>query len=1246
MSVVGQRVGRYEVTSLLGKGGMGVVYKALDTDSGLPVALKSLPSADAASLLRFKQEFRALSDLSHPHLAVLYELVAVETGWWLAMEFVDGVDLLSHILGPRARRSPASGSEDEETRQESAVTLAEGPISRPRPGASVVIQPDQLARLRPAFGQLAQALHALHNHDTLHRDVKPSNVMVDSTGRTVLLDFGLVTAISESGTPQQGTEVAGTVPYMAPEQALGRALTPAADWYAVGVMLYEVLTGHLPFTGSRTDVLRQKIEGRLAPLRDTHPWLPEDVRSLCDTLLQAAPEDRPWGREILARLGMRDPEDDSAGEEMLVGREPQLAALQQALERVVQGGTVTAFVRGRSGAGKSQLLRHFVAGVRGIPDAVVLSGRCYEDESVPYKALDSLIDALARFIKGLPEPEREALAPADAATLSRVFPVLRQFADWSATPHQDTQVPDPQELRRRAFRALRELLRRIGSRRLLVLHVDDLQWGDADSAALISDLLRPPDAPVALFLCAYRSEYESNSVCLKALTRDYAAMPDRAAVVVDVGPLDASHALDLARALLPGQMPDRDAHAERIVRESGGVPFFVHELARHTAADATAASRAPAEDLDGLIRRRVDRLPAATREVLELVSVCGHPITRHALAAAAGLADRGVLRQLRTTHLVRTTGVGDDDWVEPYHDRIREAVAGGLDAGTIRSLHHRLAVSLEDAGVFDPEMLAVHFEHGGRPERAGTYYAQAADAAADALAFERASHLYDRALHLHPGTPDDAQRLRVRWADALANSGRGPDAARAYLTAAERAVGGVGLDLQRRAAYQYCVSGHLEEGRSTLRRLLAGIGVPMPERRAVVILRLLYQRAKLRVRGLRFTPRAAAQVPPAVLVESDLTWAASAGLSMFDVIAGAEFQSRNLYHALQAGEPSRVARALAWEAAHTSNTGSSAWRRTARLLEAARAITATLDDPHAQGMTALSTGIAEFTMGRWASARDRLIDAEDILRGRCRGVAWELDTAHTFELWARIYAGDFAAMTARTRLLMKEAEERGDRHAVTNLGSFMEPHGRLVEGNPSEASATVDRALERWGIEGYHLQHLTALMMRVYIDLYEGRGQTALARLVAKRGWVRAGFFNTIQVLRVVLMSLEGRAALMTATAVAGRAGGLALAVRSARGIERERVAWATPLARLLRAGASALEGQREAAVSQLETAAHEFDAVPMDGYAAAARWRAAQLLGPGERADALRARAGVWLQRESVRDPERMATMLAFGEA
>lgn len=1283
---------RFRVERRLGGGATGVVYLAHDREYGTRVALKALKSPSPAAIYRFKQEFRSLAEVNHPNLVSLYELMNAGNQWFFTMEMVDGVGFTQHVRSGMGRRvdpnartvgyalfdvatmdlgstedtGPDAGTSSDTLSEELSVeeappsTMSLDPPGQVGPEESAIGQLD-LAKLVDALPQLASGVHALHGAGKLHRDLKSSNVLVTPRGRVVILDFGLVTDLSmERLRHLDDPHVCGTAAFMAPEQAAGQALSPASDWYSFGVMLYEALTGDLPFTGSVLKVLTDKQIREPEPPRERNPEAPDWLNDLCVDLLRTDPAARPTGPQVLERLGVSPDEvsiastteqPSSGREALLVGREEHLAALEEAFEAVERGEAVTAMVRGLPGMGKSALVRRFLQILESEDRALVLEGRCYESESVPYKAFDGVADALSRQILAMGRDEAAALLPEDMASLVRIFPVLRRgLSHVEAAVEGRAATPDVHEARRRAFGVLRGLLARFAACCPVVLHIDDVHWGDPDSAALVAELLKPPKPPSLLVLLSYRTEEARSSELIQALERVLSTPGATSRTVrVEVGPLALDDARELAAGLLRADRSIIAAWAGSIAAESGGNPYFLQELVRYLQTEdprGTRPSLVPQVTLERVIGGRVALLPRAARELLEVVAVAGYPLPRSATFEAAALEGdpHSALIALRLGNLVRVRGASGERTIEAYHDRIRETVRVDLEPARTAAIHGRLAEALERGEAPDPEALARHHHAAGNRDRAAQHAMVAAERARAALAFDRAAELYRLALELAPRGDAEARPVRVKLAEALANAGRGAEAAACYLEAARGAPPAEAADCRRCAAEQLLFSGHLDEGLAELEQVLESVGLTMARSPSRALAALMLRRAQLSLRGLAFRERPEDQLAPATLRKIDVCWSVALGLSQCDTIRGAELQTQNLLLSLRAGEPYRVARALSAEAAFVAVGGSRSRTKAEELAERAEALVAGVDRPHARGLGHYAMGLVAYLNGRWPNALERFEAAERVLRQECAGVPSEISSTELYVVGSLFYLGRLDELCRRHGEMLRAAEDRGNLYVATNLRTGIPSLPWLVRGEPEQARAERDEALARWSQQGFHLQHYYELLGSGHIDLYTGEPGRARARLLERWPDLERSMLLRIQVVRTEAHQLRARLALAELAAGAAEASALEAAVRhDLETIEREGAAWTLPLARLLGAGLAAVEGRVELAASHLREAAELADRGSMALYAALARRALGRIQG-GDEGAALAADADEWLRAEGVRDPARFAAVFSPG--
>ncbi len=268
------------------------------------------------------------------------------------------------------------------------------------------------------------------------------------------------------------------------------------------------------------------------------------------------------------------------------------------------------------------------------------------------------------------------------------------MADFPAV----TGAYDVKEGRQEAFAAFRELLVRLSVRQILVLSIDDLQWGDIESASLISSLLQGSEPPQVVLLFCYRSDYLQRSECLNALSA-LPLVPNQRVLRqnIKVDAFKPDEAKQLAQALL-GPVRDSKQHIERIVSEAQGSAMFVSELVQQVLTGEHASiPRGVGIGLDGMIWERVQQLPEPARHLLEVACIAGQPLRLATLQSAAG-HDRlplHLLSQLRSIRLIRLEGLRVENTIEPYHDRIRESVVNHLPDRLKSERHASLATALE-----------------------------------------------------------------------------------------------------------------------------------------------------------------------------------------------------------------------------------------------------------------------------------------------------------------------------------------------------------------------------------------------------------------------------------------------------------------------------------------------------------------------------------------------------------------------
>ncbi|MBA3460884.1 MAG: protein kinase [Deltaproteobacteria bacterium] len=1190
--------GRFEVRGTLGAGGAGVVYRAFDRQLQREVAIKLLRQASGRDLYRFKREFRALADIVHPNLVTLHELHAADGDWYFTMELVEGVSFIDWVRPPRTTSGP----------QRTRADIAASPVNE--------------ARLRGALIQLVDALVALHRAGKLHRDLKPSNVLVTAQGRLALLDFGLVAGMAE-GDPEK--LAVGTPVYMSPEQAADQPLDEASDWYSVGCMVYEALTGKRPFEGDSEQVMTRK-QTEL-PVSPASAGAPPDLVRLCMGLLQPVAHIRPNGMSILTQLGSGPSPTTrrisrSAPASNFVGRAEEIEELRRALADSHRRG-VAMLVKARSGLGKSTLVRRFL---RSLGDVVyTLEGRCFEREAVPFKMLDGVVDSLTAAIMTLTTENIATLVPKEIGALARLFPVMRRIPQFSEAVAASAVPPDPQEMRRRGFTALRGVISKLSRLKPVVIFVDDAHWGDFDSCVFLAEMIHNGE-PGILVIVAHRPEDYLGVVAL--LKRSPGGSPRRG----DVRDLEITPLSDTEALALVSQLAEDPSRAPQVVAAAGGNPLALTEMARTPGAAAGVK-------MEDLVRMRAQRLSPDCQAMLAVSAIAARPLSVEIAAHAAGVVGgHDEAATLSAERLATLRQVGGEMILHPAHDYVRTAVLGGLDTESKAGWHEAIARAFEAVqgpAQLDQTAVVEHWLAAGYPENAATHAVAAALKAEEALAFRRAAELYQIALTFGPWDAVGQRDLMSRKAHALVCAGSLDEAATLYGHAAQLLPDDESIDLERLRVEALLRRGRLDEALPAAERLLGLIGIRIPLNARASRTKLATQWMQMKLRGLDFTERDVTEIPPAKLLVTDVLYSVASGLAFADPTLGRVVQSELIRAALDAGEPVRVCLALAQEVGYAAAAGSR--NRAAVEAVGARlmAVAKKLGAPHVIGFAQAAIGIAAHMQGRWKEAREQLEAGLAALRDHGAGVRWEIDTGDTYWLATLFYLGEWRELGRLTQLLLRDAIDRGDEVAQQSLRTGRSNNAWLLMGKPDEAAAQLAISMPTIG-EGFHLQHVSAMVAATNIELYNDDVTAARKRL--DEAWPhleRLGVLR-LQQPRVELRSLRARVLLADP-----RADG---SLREARALGdeliKEATPWAEGLGYLVRASSHAWVGDVDAGLTDLEAAEEALAGAGMQGYVQIVKLYRGRLEGgPGPTARAEAARD--FLKDLGAMDPDAVAAYL-----
>ena len=595
--------GRYQVKKFLGEGGKKKVYLAQDTllDREVAFALIKTEGLDEVSRTRITREAQAMGRLgSHPHIVTVFDLGKEADQPYMVTELMGGGDVEGVIEDASDHRLPL----------EQAIEIAR---------------------------ETCRGLEFAHSRGIVHRDLKPGNVWLTGDGVAKIGDFGLAVAIDRSRLTTEGMMV-GTVSYMPPEQAMGGEVTPRADLYSLGAMLYEMVTGRPPFLGDDSvAIIGQHIN--TPPVAPTwhNGQCPRPLEALILRLLAKDPSERPQSAsDVLAALDGLDltatgrdgapveeaqPLDSLAGG-VFVGRQREMGDLKACLEDALSGRGRLVTLVGEPGIGKTRTAQE-LATYAGLRSAQVLWGRCYEEQGMP--PYWPWVQAIRSYVRERDPDQLRSEMGAGAADIAEVVSdVKERLPDLRPPP----QLESPEQARFRLFDSITAFLKSASQKQPLVLVLDDLHWADQPSLLLLQFVARELGNSRLLLVGTYRdvelSRQHPLAETLGELTRERLF---QRVLLRGLSQQDVGRFIEVAAGVDPPL-----GLTEAVHTQTEGNPLFVTEVVRLLVQEGELTQESGSRDswtvripegVREVIGRRLNRLSQRCNETLTIASVVG-----------------------------------------------------------------------------------------------------------------------------------------------------------------------------------------------------------------------------------------------------------------------------------------------------------------------------------------------------------------------------------------------------------------------------------------------------------------------------------------------------------------------------------------------------------------------------------------------------------------------------------------------